>query len=92
MSDNNRPRGREKNVTGQGKSVYKRGEGLGTGPVGSQSGYEGRPGTTGAQQDSRPQQQRTTRGGGKSLIAIILALLLGGGGGGALLSGLLGGG
>ena len=91
MSDNNRPRGREKNVTGHGKSVYKRGEGLGTGPVGNEQGYVGRPGT-GSQQSSQPRPQRTTRGGGKSLIAILLALLLGGGGGGALLSGLLGGG
>ena len=37
------PRGREKNVTGQGKDVYKRGEDLGTGPVGKQDGYGGRP-------------------------------------------------
>jgi|GEM_PF-5132962 hypothetical protein len=28
------PKGHEKNVTGQGKPVAKRGEGLGTGPVG----------------------------------------------------------
>ena len=27
--------GRKKNVTGQGKDVYKRGDGLGTGPVGT---------------------------------------------------------
>jgi len=30
----NRPRGRQKNVTGQGKSIKRRGAGLGTGPVG----------------------------------------------------------
>lgn len=30
----NRPRGRQKNVTGQGKSIKRRGSGLGTGPVG----------------------------------------------------------
>ena len=30
VMDNNRPRGREKNVTGPGKSVRKRGQGLGT--------------------------------------------------------------
>lgn len=28
------PRGREKNITGQSKSMERRGEGLGTGPVG----------------------------------------------------------
>ncbi len=33
----NRPRGRETNVTGQGKPIEKRGSGLGTGPVGSGS-------------------------------------------------------
>ena len=91
MSDNqNKPRGRQRNITGQGKSVYKRGDGLGTGPVGNQSGYSGRPGTAG--QPSGTGGQRSTRAGGRSsLIAILLALLLGGGGGTALLSGLLGG-
>ena len=39
----NRPNGREKNVTGQGKGLYKRGDGLNTGgPVGKQDGYQGR--------------------------------------------------
>ena len=37
--ENNRPRGREKNVTGPGKGVHKRGSGLGTGPVGEAGGY-----------------------------------------------------
>ena len=31
---NNRPRSRVKNVTGAGKSVHRRGSGLGTGSVG----------------------------------------------------------
>ncbi len=39
----NRPRGRQKNVTGSGKKVQRRGSGLGTGPVGSSGGYQGRP-------------------------------------------------
>ena len=84
MSEN-RPRGRQKNVTGTGKDIYKRGEGLGTGPVGNPSTQAGR--------QERPAQSGGTRaGGGKSLLAIILALLLGGGGVGGLLgSGLLGG-
>ena len=30
----NRPRGRQKNVTGTGKPIGRRGSGLGTGPVG----------------------------------------------------------
>ncbi|MBO4819556.1 MAG: peptidase C11 [Firmicutes bacterium] len=50
------PREREKNITGQGKEVYKRGEDLGTGPVGKQEGYQGRP--TEAQKEET--QQRPT--------------------------------
>ena len=51
----NRPRGREKNVTGVGKDIYKRGQGLGTGPVGSPGGYQGRPGA----QDAAKQAAKT---------------------------------
>ena len=40
--ENNRPRGREKHVTGPAKTVKKRGEGLGTGPVGDAGGYQDR--------------------------------------------------
>ncbi len=40
----NRPRGRQKNVTGAGKGIKRRGSGLGTGPVGSSGGHQGRPG------------------------------------------------
>ena len=40
----NRPGGREKHVTGMGKDVYKRGDGLGSGPVGSANGHAGRTG------------------------------------------------
>ncbi len=39
---NNRPTGRKKNITGQGKDVRKHGSGLGTGPVGNQDGYSSR--------------------------------------------------
>ena len=38
-----RPRGRQKDVSGPGKTVKKRGTGLHTGPVGSAGGYGGRP-------------------------------------------------
>ena len=38
MDQNNRPRGREKNVTGTGKGVERKGSGLGTGPVGGSGG------------------------------------------------------
>ena len=83
IMNDNRPRGREKNVTGAGKDIYKRGSGLGTGPVGS----GGRPGTGGGSSGG-PQRS----GGKTSLIAIILALLLGGGGGIGALTGAFGGG
>ena len=82
----NRPRGRQRNITGQGKEVKRRGTGLGTGPVGK-TGRTPRPTTGGGRSSGR-----TTRSGGgfggSKLILLLLALLLGGGGGvGALLSG-----
>ena len=80
---NNRPRARQKNVTGGSKGVKRRGSGLGTGPVGS----GGRPGRTGGSSSGGG----TRASGGKSpllIISIIVVVLLGGGGG---LSGLLGG-
>ena len=83
--------GRQKNVTGQGKPIYKRGEGLGSGPVGRQEGYNGRgnpsPSSGGSQGGGGPVRSGGGRKGG--IIAILLALLLGGGGFG--LSNLLGG-
>ncbi|MBQ3405576.1 MAG: hypothetical protein IJG63_09230, partial [Oscillospiraceae bacterium] len=74
--DNNRPRGREKNITGKGKSVFKRGEGLNTGgPTGNAGGYADRPGTTGPSNDEqRGVYDDTTRarGGGSPLLKLIL--------------------
>ena len=91
----NRPRGRERNVTGPGKDIKRRGSGLGTGPVGTPGGYSGRPGRKvsssggGAPQSSGGNVTRS--GGGMSkMIMILLVLVLGGGGG--LGSMLLGGG
>ncbi|MDO4489458.1 MAG: clostripain-related cysteine peptidase [Lachnospiraceae bacterium] len=75
MADN-RPRSREKHVTGQSAGVHRRGNGLGTGPVGSGS----RPSGGGAGDSSGPKRS----GGSKSPLAMIiglLVLLLGGGGG-----------
>ena len=74
--ESNRPRGREKHVTGAGKTVQKRGEGLGTGPVGSPSGHSGR-----GQPSGGGTRSSGGRGGGMKLIVLLLALLLGGGGG-----------
>ncbi|MBQ3179200.1 MAG: peptidase C11, partial [Clostridia bacterium] len=80
---NNRPRGRQKNITGQGKDIRRRGTGLGTGPVGA-SGRTPVSGGTGT--SGRPVSR--SGGGGSKLILILIALLLGGGGGvGSLLSG-----
>ena len=85
-----RPRGREKNVTGTAKDVYKRGEGLNTGPVGSQNGYSGKQNAPGSSPDSGKRQ--VTRGSSRApIIVAILALLLGGGGGAGLLNSLGGG-
>ena len=80
-----RPRGREKNITGAGKNIFRRGSGMGTGPVGNAGGYGGRGGSTGG-------GQKRSGGGGSSLLKIILALVVLLGGGGAGLSGLFGGG
>ena len=38
----NRGPGRKRNITGESKDIKRRGEGLGTGPVGRREGYEGR--------------------------------------------------
>ena len=93
----NRPRGREKNITGSGKPIGRRGSGLGTGPVGAPKpgGRGGVPGSAGRPQAAphRPQHTGGTRSTGGSgglikIIILILALVFGGGTG---LTGLLGG-
>ena len=83
--ENNRPRGREKHVTGPAKTVKKRGAGLGTGPVGDAGGYQDRK-----TEASSGQRSVGTRGGGGMMKLVLLALLvlLGGGGG---LTAMLGG-
>ena len=83
IMENNRPRGREKNVTGPGKSVQKRGDGLGTGSVGDAGGYKDQKPSSGGTRSSG-----TRAGGAGKLIALLLVVLLGGGGG---LTALLGG-
>lgn len=92
----NRPRSREKNVTGGSKGVKRRGSGLGTGSVGGSSSVSGGSSMSGGSFESSGSGGRVTRaGGGKSplLIIILAVVLLGGGGGlGALLPALLGGG
>ncbi|MBR5967359.1 MAG: peptidase C11 [Lachnospiraceae bacterium] len=82
--------GRKKNVTGQGKDVYKRGEGLGSGPVGTGGAGPKPPVSGGSGRESYSGQNVTRSSGGLLKIIIIAAVLLLGGGGG--LFGLLGGG
>ena len=91
----NRPRGRQKNVTGAGKPIKRRGSGLGTGPVGGAGRGQGiggghRPsGGSFHMGGSRPTQRSGGGGGFGKLIILILVLLFGGGGG---LTAILGGG
>lgn len=76
MAEDNRPKGRQRNVNGTASGGYRRGSGLGSGPVGNQGGYSGRPGT------SQSSGGGVTRAGGGKLIGIIaavVALLTGGG-------------
>lgn len=88
-----RPRGRQKNISGSGKSVYKRGSGLGTGPVGSSGGYSGRPSRGGSFGGGKRAPRGTRSGGGGGLgKLIILGLVVLFGGGGSIGSLLLGGG
>ncbi|MCR5100020.1 MAG: peptidase C11 [Butyrivibrio sp.] len=83
MSDNNRPRAREKHVTGEGKGVHKRGAGTGQGQVGSGSFMSG-----GGSNSSGDRSSGNRSGGGLRMLILLAALLLGGGGGvGALLGG-----
>ena len=69
--EDKRPRGRERHVSGPGKTVEKHGQGLGTGPVGDAGGYA----------DRKPQDTRTARsagtrsGGGMKLIVLLLAAI-----------------
>lgn len=85
MDNENRPVGRKKKITEGGSGVHKRGEGLGTGPVGQSGGYS-------QGQHSSADDGGMRRSSGRSplfMIIIILVLLLGGGGG---ISSLFGGG
>ncbi len=86
MAENNRPNGRQRNVTGQGTGGYRRGEGLGTGPVGNQNGYSGRTGTGGG---GGGQTTRASGGMGKIIGIIIAVVAVLAGGGGLSLSGVL---
>ena len=70
--DQNRPKGREKHVTEGGSGVHRRGEGLGTGPVGSQDGYAGRKQQSGGGAGKRA----AAAGGGGTIIIALLVLMM----------------
>lgn len=76
--DRQRPRGREKNVTGPAQKVSKRGEGLNTGPVGVPREQGGGGRSAGARSAGN------RAGGGLKMMILLAVLLLGGGGGGLL--------
>ena len=94
--ERNRPTGRKKVVTDNSLGVHKRGEGQGTGPVGSGSRPTGGGGSgsdrggDGGNRNAGP----TRSGGGKSPLMLIIVLIVAllGGGGGLLGSGALTGG
>lgn len=91
-----RPRGRQRNITGAGKDINRRGSGLGTGPVGMPGGYGERPGRG----SGLGGPMRSSGGGGllSKLIIVIVFIIaaktgLGGfltGGSGALLEDYMG--
>ncbi len=90
-NNNNRPGGREKNVTGQGYGAYRRGTGTGNGPVGNQGGYSGRTGTDGY--DNGTMRAGTGRGKLIGIIIAVVVVLIGGGTGlSGIISNLFGGG
>ena len=92
MQNNNRPEGRKRRIEGTGSGLYRRGEGLNTGPVGKGQSAAPKKVTQQFTENGGGGNYRGKRGGGGGIgiIAIILLLLFGGGGG--ALSGLFGGG
>ena len=92
--EKNRPTGRKKVVTDNSLGVHKRGEGQGTGPVGTGSRPGSSSGGTGGGGSGSQNTGPTRSGGGKSplMMIIILIVALLGGGGGLMGSGVLGGG
>lgn len=70
--DQKRPQSRDKHVTNNSTGVHKRGEGLGTGPVGSANGYSGR----GQGGSSGGSGKRAAAGGGGLGIVAVIAILI----------------
>ena len=78
--ENNRPTGRKRNITGKGKSVYRRGAGLGGGPLENSQPDNFNKVTHTIEESHRMNSGRAIkRGGGTlTLLAIAAALLFGG--------------
>ena len=74
MSPGNRPTGRQKKIVSGGGNAYRRGSGLGGGPVGGGSG--GSFGGSGSGLGGGDRGSGS-RGGGGSLLAILAAILIG---------------
>ncbi|MCR5630314.1 clostripain-related cysteine peptidase [Eubacterium sp.] len=81
MSDN-RPSNRKKYTTSGSSSVDKRGEGLGTGPVGSGNGHNNSTGGFDHGSGSGKTITRGAAGGSGIMIILLVAYLIFGGGGG----------
>ncbi len=69
----NKPRSRERHVTGSGTGGFKKGSGLGSGPVGSTGGHAGGP--TGGQSSGGGHGRAAKAGGGSMLLVIIIIVL-----------------
>ncbi len=68
MDNRNRPRARQKTHSNDGKGAYRRGSGLGTGPVGGGSYSGGSSSGRGI--------KRAAAGGGSGLLVIIIAIVI----------------
>ena len=70
---NNRPQGRKTSVSGKSTGVYRRGEGQGTGPVGSANSHpQRRPSSSGGVSRAA----RAGSGGGLLLILLVVAYFI----------------
>lgn len=73
MDTNNRPLGRDKNVTSGSSSVNKRGSGLGTGPVGNANGYQSKSGSSGSG-SSNGSGKKSGKGLGVGAVGVLAGL------------------
>lgn len=71
--DNNRPRSREKRVVDGGKDIQKKGQGLGTGPVGT----GGRPSGSGGNSSGDGRVPQRSGGGKFWMVVIVILIILG---------------